>query len=410
MNNTSVNVQSSYPTKHVFSKGTAVAMSVTLFILAAVLLGRSICAMIYSQRLSVCQSLYQIFGTGSVPIVNIVVGVVTACLLVFLAIGLFSARSGANSNPPMTAGLSFLKIGLIISIVYTSLAVITSFASVSIVNMNPEGYIGFINVSATGQFILTLFFGIAMICGEAAMLRLCSAMTTNLQIGAIVKKGAGMAFLAGVVGVVTGAVAFFIKLFRLVAPPKDYLQNIAADKSVDGITSADMLLNAFNVLIFAAVAVIFVLLIVMAGSYAIRCDDVIRAARNGGYNMAHSVINPEAVPDFTTPQTYNYNQSPNFTPYYSANKTYQNVNSNIYNGTVPPVPQAPENPFMPKTQYPNGAPVQQNPAVNPAVNPAYPTEPSVQPGSVNPSPFAQKAVDLHKPSPGHLNTPPTDHP
>ena len=83
MNNTSVNVQSSYPTKHVFSKGTAVAMSVTLFILAAVLLGRSICAMIYSQRLSVCQSLYQIFGTGSVPIVNIVVGVVTACLLVF---------------------------------------------------------------------------------------------------------------------------------------------------------------------------------------------------------------------------------------------------------------------------------------------------------------------------------------
>ena len=290
MNNTSVNVQSSYPTKHVFSKGTAVAMSVTLFILAAVLLGRSICAMIYSQRLSVCQSLYQIFGTGSVPIVNIVVGVVTACLLVFLAIGLFSARSGANSNPPMTAGLSFLKIGLIISIVYTSLAVITSFASVSIVNMNPEGYIGFINVSATGQFILTLFFGIAMICGEAAMLRLCSAMTTNLQSGAIVKKGAGMAFLAGVVGVVTGAVAFFIKLFRLVAPPKDYLQNIAADKSVDGITSADMLLNAFNVLIFAAVAVIFVLLIVMAGSYAIRCDDVIRAARNGGYNISRQTI------------------------------------------------------------------------------------------------------------------------
>ena len=391
MNNTSVNVQSSYPTKHVFSKGTAVAMSVTLFILAAVLLGRSICAMIYSQRLSVCQSLYQIFGTGSVPIVNIVVGVVTACLLVFLAIGLFSARSGANSNPPMTAGLSFLKIGLIISIVYTSLAVITSFASVSIVNMNPEGYIGFINISATGQFILTLFFGIAMICGEAAMLRLCSAMTTNLQSGAIVKKGAGMAFLAGVVGVVTGAVAFFIKLFRLVAPPKDYLQNIAADKSVDGITSADMLLNAFNVLIFAAVAATVGLIIACVMSYLLQ----------------RTRIRGRTIPNFLITLG---SGTPSVVIALGLIMTYQNVNSNIYNGTVPPVPQAPENPFMPKTQYPNGAPVQQNPAVNPAVNPAYPTEPSVQPGSVNPSPFAQQAVDLHKPSPGHLNTPPTDHP
>lgn len=385
MNNTPVNVQSNVPTKHIFSKGTSVTLSVTLLIMAAAILGRAICAMIWSQRLSVYHALYQLFGTGSVPVVNIVIGALTACVLVFLAIGLFSARSGANSMPPVTAGLSFLKVGLIVSLVYTSLAVVTSFASVSVINRNDiEGYVGFINLSATGLFIFTLFLGIAAICCQAAMIRLCGAMTANLQSGTLVKKGAGLTFLGGVIGVVTAAVDFFIKLFHLVAPPKGYLESINADKATAGISNAEMLINVFNIVIFAAAVVIFVCLMILAGSYAIRCDDVIRAGRNGAYNIGHqTAFNPESVPDYATPQTYNYQQAQGFVPYYIGNQNYQNVNSNVYTGTVPPVPQAPENPFKPKTQYPSNIPAQ-----NPAVNPVYPTTPAYgqAPANANPNP------------------------
>ncbi len=388
MNNIPVNVQSTMPTKHVFSKGTSITLGVTLLIMAAAILGRGICAMIWSQRLSVCNALYQLFGSGSVPVVNIVTGVVSACVLVFLAIGLFSARSGANSNPPITSGFSFLKVGLVVAIIYTSLTVIASFASVSVINRNDiEGYFGFINLSATGLFIFTLFLGIAVICCEAAMLRLCSSMTANLQSGALVKRGAGLVFLGGVIGVVTAAVDFCVKLFHLVAPPKGYIESINADKATASLSNAEMLVNTFNIVIFAAAAVAFVCLMVLAGSYAIRCDDVIRAGRNGFSNVGHSVPNPEGVMDYANAQTYNYQQTPGYVPYYVGNQTYQNVNSNIYTGAVPPVPQAPENPFKPKTQYPT------MPMQNSVVNPVYNTNPVVNP-VVNPNPAAVQGTPV----------------
>ena len=122
--NMNVNVKTNFPTKHVFSKTSVMTLGISLIVLAGGILGRAICAMIFSQRLSVLNSLYQIFGTGSVPIVNIIIGVLTAFMLVFLAIGLFSARSGALSEPPVTAGLSFLKTGLIAAVIYSSLAVV----------------------------------------------------------------------------------------------------------------------------------------------------------------------------------------------------------------------------------------------------------------------------------------------
>ena len=399
MNATPINVQSTAPTKHVFSKNTALTMSIALFVLAAAILGRSIFAMIWSQKLNVYQCLYQLFGSGSVPVVNMIIGVLTACVLVIPAIGLLSARRSVNSNPPHTAGFSLLKTGLIIGLVYTSLAIITSFASVNVINRsNIEGYVGVFNMTAVGQFVFTLLFGTAAVCAEISMLRLFGAMTVNLQSGTIVKTGSVLSFVAGVVGLAVSAIGFCIKLFLLVTPPANYIQNIQADKVVVEQTNAELLINAFNVIIFATAVIIFVCIMMLAGSYAVQCDDMLRAARGTAYNTGRSVVNPQAIPDYAGHQNYDYHQSPNFTPYYAANQTYQTVNSNIYNGTVPPVPTAPENPFMPKTQYPNGTPAQ-----NPAVNPAASTDPAGYAAPVNPSPFANQAAaqrtNLDKPDP-----------
>ena len=70
------------------------------------------------------------------------------------------------------------------------------------------------------------------------------------------------------------------------------------------------------------------------------------------YSNGHEAANPENIPDYTGPENYNYNQSPNFVPYYNAKKSFDAVNRNIYTGEVPPIPPTPEMPFKPKTQYP----------------------------------------------------------
>lgn len=350
MNN---NLRTSAPTKTLFSRLTSVTLSVSLMIIALSVLGRAICAMIFSQRLSVLNSIYQIFGSGSVPVVDLVFGIITALIIALLSIGVFSARSGVNSEPAMASGLRFLKAGIIISLIYTAFAVVISFASVSVINYNDiSGYTGNINLSATGLFWFTLFIGLALLCCEIAFIRFSDSMIRNIEDGVIAKRGTALIFLASIIGTITSIIAFCIKLYQLVAPPKDYIKNINADKAVKSLENSELILNSFNVIIFASLIVVFITLAMLAGSYAISADMIIRNARMGAYNAGHTVINPENIPDYRTDNNYNYNQSANYVPYYKANQVYQDIYKNIYTGEVPPVPKAPENPFKSKTQYP----------------------------------------------------------
>ena len=309
--------------------------------------------MITNQRLTVCNSLYQIFGVGSVPVVNLVTAIMTAAILVMLALGLFMSRMGAKTDPPSVAGLAFLKVSLIIAIIYTAFAIIASFASVSVINYTDvEGYTGFINFSATGLFIFTFLIGLSVLCCEIAFVRFCNSLIINLQQGQIAKKGPGLIFTAGAIGIITSVVAFCIKLFKLIAPPKDYIANINADKGASGLNNAELLINCFNVIIFAGIILMFICMAMMAGSYAIGADTILRASRMSSYSTGHIMNNPEDIPDFSNAQNYNYNQSPNFTPFYNQKSTYHRVNNNVYNGDVPPIPPAPEMPIKPKTTYP----------------------------------------------------------
>ncbi len=347
------------PSKNLFSKAMPVTLSVSLMALGLIVLGRAICAMIFDSRLSVLSSVYQIFGSGSAPVVNIIFGTLTSLLLIFLAIGLFFAKAGVNAEPPTGAGLTFLKLGTVVSLIYTALAVVVSFASVSVINYNDiDGYKDGINFTATGLFWFTLFLGVSIICCEIGLLRFAGSIHRNITDGFIAKKGTALLFLMAVIGALTSVIAFCVKLFKLVSPPKEYIERISADKAVKGLENSEMILNSFNVLIFAALAVIFVCLAAMAGSYAMSADMIIRNSRLAAYNQAHSVPSTGNIPDYTTPNTYNYNQSAGFTPYHKANQYYQDIYKNIYTGQTPPVPQAPENPFKPKTQYPAQPPVQ----------------------------------------------------
>lgn len=354
-NNMNNSVKTSAPAKKLLSKTTIMTLGVSLIALALLIFGRGIGAMINKQKLSVCYSLYQMFGSDSIGIVNILTSTATAAILVALAFALIISRTGAKAEPVSAGGLSFLKISLAAAIVYTAVAVIVSFASVGVINYTDiEGYNGNINYTATGLFWLTLILGTAIICCEIAFVRFANSLSTNLTTGNIAKKGTFLIFAAAVLGFIASIVNFCIKLYKLVSPPENYIEDINADKKTAELTNPELLLNSFNVLIFAALLVIFVCLVILAGSYAMHADDIIRGARMRAYSNGHEFANPENIPDYTGPENYNYNQSPNFVPYYNAKKSFDAVNRNIYTGEVPPIPPTPEMPFKPKTQYPSG--------------------------------------------------------
>ena len=357
MNNT---VKSSVPAKTLLSKTTVTTLSVSLLILAVSVLGRSVSAMIYNQKLSICYSLYQIFGAGSIGIVNLATGILSAALLTFLAIGLLVAHTGAKADTPSFGGLAFLKMVLVAAIIYTSLGIVVCFGSVSVINYTDiEGYNGNINFTAAGLFWLTIVLGTAILCTEIAFIRLFNSLIRNMENGSLEKKGTMLIFAAGILGFIASIVNFCTKLYHLVTPPANYVQDTIDDKPVKQLTNAELLLNSFNVIIFAVLVVIFVCSIMLSGSYAMHTDTIRRTARMNAFNQGHTMINPEVLPDYTNEQNYNYHQSPNFVPYYNMNQRYQDIYKNIYTGEVPPIPEAPEMPFKPKTQYPaqNPAPV-----------------------------------------------------
>ena len=87
------------------------------------------------------------------PVLYVIIfGVITSLLLIFLALGIFFAKAGVNAEPPSGAGLTFLKLGTVVSLIYTALAVVVSFASVSVINYNDiDGYKDGINFTAAAQ-------------------------------------------------------------------------------------------------------------------------------------------------------------------------------------------------------------------------------------------------------------------
>lgn len=354
MNNTVNNtVKTSAPAKRLLSKTTVITLSVSLITLALIIFGRGISAMFNKQKLSVCYSLYQMSGSDSIGLVNIVTSAITAALLIALAFALIMSRSASKTEPASTGGLAFLKVTLAVSIIYTAVAVTISFISVGVINYTDiDGYNGNINYTATGLFWLTIVLGTAILCCEIAFVRFANSLSTNLLTGNIAKKGTFLIFVSAILGVIASLVNFCVKLYKLVSPPDNYIEDINADKKVAELSNAEILLNSFNVLIFAALIVVFICLFILAGSYAMHADDFLRSARMRAYSNGHEFVNPENIPDYTGPENYNYNQSQNFVPYYNARKNYDAVNRNIYTGEVPPVPPTPEMPFKPKTQYP----------------------------------------------------------
>lgn len=356
------NAEFSTPVKRLFSKNSSMTLGISLAVLSVLVLLKSICAAVYAQRDNLYASLYYIFGPGSVSVVNIIMGVITSVTIFAIAMGILTARFTASRS---SGSFGILKGSLIASIVVTILLVVCSFASVTVMNYSSVEadssvyYLGrYVNSDAEVLFWMTIVLGALLIFSEISLVRFTGSLSANAEGNTFNKNGIIISAFSSVSSAVFSVIAFGVCLYNLVTPSSEYVDSVYRDSAAAGLQTSKLLLDTSNVVIFAALVVVFIAIAVMVSSYSADIDRILRMERANAYNEAHSVLDPVAYPDYTTPNNYNYYQSQNFAPYYDASRAYYDVNKNIYTGEVPPVPQAPVNPFTPaasKTQYPTAA-------------------------------------------------------
>ena len=364
------NADFSTPVKRLFSKNSSMTLGIGLAILSVLVLLKSICAAVYAQRDNLYASLYYIFGSGSVSVVNIIMGVITSVTVFAVAMGVLTARFTTNRS---SGSFGMLKASLIASIVVTILLIVCSFASVTVMNYSSVEaesstyYFGrYVNSDAEVLFWMTIILGALLIFSEISLIRFTGSLSANAENNSMKKNGIVISAFASVSSAVFSIIAFGVCLYNLVTPSSEYVNSIYKDTAATGLQTSKLLLDTANVVIFATLVVVFIAIAVMVSSYSAAIDKILKIERANAYNETHSVLNPVEYPNYTTPNNYNYYQSQNFAPFYDANRAYYDVNKNIYTGEVPPVPQAPVNPFTPaasKTQYPAAA--------QPAVQQAY---------------------------------------
>ena len=356
--------------KKLISKPAVTVLGCSLSAISLVLLTRAIISAVSSQRLDIYASLYYLFGSSSIFIVNIIMGIILAAAALFMAVGIFTARSGVTNFSPMSSStFTVMKASAIFAVIITAVTIIISFASVSVLNYNyvsntanlkpTDSMYFYYNSNADSLFWATILLGAAAVMSECALIRLSSSLQRNIKKAEPVKNGAVLLSISSIIGTVISSVIFCITLYSLVVPSRSYRERIYNDLPAAGLEPSTLALNTLNIVIYAAAAVVFISAVISAFSYAVSIDLINKRIRQSAYNNIHTAVNPQNYPDYTVPGNYNYNQPPEFVPYYDLNRSHQSTYKNIYTGEVPPAPETPVNPFLPqqptipRTQYPD---------------------------------------------------------
>ena len=340
----------------------------SLTALSLIILARGICAAFSVTRLDIYSSLYYMFGNGSVLATNLIMSILLAAAVCFLAVSVFAARSSASKSG---GSLSLLKIASVVSIVFTALMMLISFASVSVMNYSQVSQIlsempndsaalySSYNGNANGLFWGTLLMGSCVLMVEISLIRFSNGLSRSLNNGEAVKPGTALMSISALAGSIISGIVFCAVLYQLVTPSALYRYSVYNDlQTTEALAPANLALNSMNVLLYACAVVFFIAATIIAFSYAANIDSINRSAKTQAYSNRYVASNPQNLPDYASPANYNYHQPANFTPVYDANRYYQAANRNIYAGEVPPVPEAPVNPFKPQpsmTQYPASA-------------------------------------------------------
>lgn len=350
--------------KNIFSKPMITTLGCSLGVLGVSVLARAICSAADQKQLDLYASLYYMFGSSSVFIVNIVMGSIIAAALFFLAAGIFSARSAILRNETIENATGMMKISSVTALVITAIYIVIAFASVGVLNHTQISEASLVSASANSLFTAAFFLGAVTIAAEISLIRLSGSINKNIGSSDTVKKGSALLSVSSIAGASVAFGIFCAALYTLVIPSESYRQSIIKDLPVKALEPSKIIMDSINIVLYISLLVMFISLVMIAFSYAAAMDSIKRAARAFAYNQMHMANDPNNIPDYAAQGNYNYNQQKTYTPYFDMNRQYQDVYRNIYNGEVTPTPEPPVNPFkpapasMPRTQYPTQQHVQ----------------------------------------------------
>ena len=348
--------------KNIFAKPMITTLGCSFGVLGVCVLARAICSAADQKQLDLYASLYYMFGSSSVFIVNIVMGTILAAALFFLAAGIFSARASILNNENAGNPTGVLKLSSVIALVITAIYIVIAFASVGVLNYTQISPTEVTSASANSLFTAAFFLGTVTIIAEAALIRFSRSINSNIKLSDTSKKGSALLSVSSIAGASVAFGIFCAALYTLVIPSNSYRESIIKDLPVKNLETSKLILDSINIVLYASLLVMFVSLIMTAFSYAFAMDTIKRNARAYMYNNMHTANDPNNIPDYASQGNYNYNQQKTYTPYLQMNSQYKDVYKNIYSGEIPPIPKQypkyyPSN-NIPRTKYPTQQTVQ----------------------------------------------------
>ena len=145
--------------KNIFAKPMITTLGCSFGVLGVCVLARAICSAADQKQLDLYASLYYMFGSSSVFIVNIVMGAILAAALFFLAAGIFSARASILNNENAGNPTGVLKLSSVIALVITAIYIVIAFASVGVLNYTQISPTEVTSASANSLFTAAFFLG-----------------------------------------------------------------------------------------------------------------------------------------------------------------------------------------------------------------------------------------------------------
>ena len=290
----------------VLSRTSFVTLTVSTAAFSLFVLLGSLASAFSSQKISVLESLYYLFGRYSIISVNLVVG-----LLVFAAFAVMTAAmaitySGSKGDSSkLVKGLNLMLGSLIYMIILASCLVIVSLSSISVTyyqsvienNLKNNYYYNYSDASF--NFFVYVLFGAGAITLIIALIRLVLSMRRAALGQTLTSKGAGLTLISSISCASLTGISFIVNLCRLVMPDSYIVTN--ADKSPDIVFNPSVLmLLMLNVIISAAMVVMLTDIPVITSLYS---SEVHRMNRTSSNNM------------YSNYATNVYNQAPNRTPY-----------------------------------------------------------------------------------------------
>ncbi len=339
-------------TRNTLGKMSCLTLFLSMLAVTILQLVRTLFISLSGKQLDIFESMYYIFGLGSINVVNFVFELILCVICVILTLGIFITYKNALKDDVSLSvtGLNMILYSLMVSVFVEIIYVVISLCSASVIYNG--GYAinyGLTNtksyeyeLSAFGLFSRTLWIGSIAITLTIALIRLVLAFKRNLFGTDFSKKGSILTMVSGITAAFASCCTFCWSLFALVffndSSERDYLSNdrYSQPKIPD---PAVLCINMLNILITAAMSIALITLAVIVGYFIVNMNK----SRNK-YAYANKMVPYQNLP-------YGYGRQ--YPQNMAANTSYYPPVQNTSPGNTV---ELSSNPVVyhnnPKTQYP----------------------------------------------------------